>query len=88
MMSNTVISDKEAAELDQKVESGSSLEKKTPAKRTLTNQEKLKIAAIDLISDKQSEAFRKQKIVNSAVGVSGLFFSVAGLSLGVAIFLS
>jgi hypothetical protein len=53
----------------------------------LTNEEKLKIAAIDLVSEKETQIMQKQVLKNKIYGFGGLFVSLMGLTAGITLFL-
>mmetsp|Transcript_22084 Transcript_22084/g.32184 ORF Transcript_22084/g.32184 Transcript_22084/m.32184 type:complete len:116 (+) Transcript_22084:77-424(+) len=57
-------------------------------KKVLTNQEKLRIAAVDIVSPAEAEADRKEILAHKVYGMVGLFCSLVGLGLGINIFLS
>ena len=64
-----------------------SLSKKEEGRKTLSNEEKLKIAAVDFVSDKEAEKLKQQILKNKIHGVAGLFISLMGLTAGITLFL-
>lgn len=61
--------------------------KEIGGKKYLSTQEKLKIAAVELVSEKEAEETKKLILRSKIYGFTGLFVSLMGLTAGITLFL-